>query len=122
MNQSVIDAMISFRGSLNIGLFFVNPLINPGNKEYLNYYFEDKNTVSFTQTSGAHAIARVQDFTIETDESLLPFRSNKVDKGVVIPENIQIVPFQITSNHYASFYFMKSSQSVSYSRKFNKID
>ena len=59
--------MMSLQGSMNIGLFYVNPLINPGNPDYLDYYFEDKNTVPFTTKSGANAIARVQDFSIETD-------------------------------------------------------
>ena len=56
--------MIAAQGSLSVGFFYVNPLINPGNPDYLDYYFEDKNTISFSNTLGADAIARVQDFSI----------------------------------------------------------
>ena len=39
VNQSVIDGMITALGGLTVGMFFVNPLINAGNKDYLSYYF-----------------------------------------------------------------------------------
>ena len=38
VNQSQIDNLYSIFGDISVGLFYVNPLINPGNTEYLDYY------------------------------------------------------------------------------------
>lgn len=64
----------------------------------------------------------VQDYTIETDVSLLPFAQTKIDEGVIIPELFQTIPYEVTGEIYSSFYFLKSSSKTTYSRAFNKID
>jgi len=54
-------------GEFFISLTFVNPLINPGSTEYMDYYLEDKNFMSFTKTVGGYAIGNVEDYAINTD-------------------------------------------------------
>ena len=56
----------------------MNPLINAGNTEYLDYKIVDNNFVSISPTIGAHNNIYVEEYTIETDESLLPFTSHRV--------------------------------------------
>ena len=58
-------------------LFHVNPLINPGSTDYLDYFVEDRNFISFTMIQGAYSTAYIQDYTIDTDESLLPFATSR---------------------------------------------
>lgn len=65
--------MIVNYGPFMASFFYINPMINPGTADYLSYYMEAKNFVSFTKNVGAYGIGFVQDYTIETDESLLPF-------------------------------------------------
>ena len=76
-----------------IGLFFINPLINPGDQEYLSYYIEDKNYFKFTRKLGSDCNGRIEDYTIETDVSLLPYVQNKADSGVIITETFQTIAF-----------------------------
>ena len=59
-NESIIDYMLSMMGQFNAGFFYVNPLINPGDSNYLDYYFEDRNFLAFDKKLGAYSIAHVQ--------------------------------------------------------------
>ena len=65
--------MIASRGELDAVLYYVNPLINPGSTAYLDYFVEDRNFISFTMLQGAYSTAHIQDYQIDTDESLLPY-------------------------------------------------
>ena len=68
-----------------VGLLHINPLINPGDQKYLSYYLEDQSYVRFTRKLGSDSNGRIEDYTIETDVSLLPFAQNVVEKGVIVP-------------------------------------
>jgi hypothetical protein len=47
---------------LYLDFYFINPLINPSNANYLDYYLEDKNYVSFTTTLGAETNAFISEY------------------------------------------------------------
>lgn len=100
----------------------MNPLINPGNQNYLSYYIEDVSYLKFTRKLGADSNGHIEDYTIETDVSLLPFTQKVVESGVIIPEIFQNIAFEVTNDRYSSFFFMKSARSTTYSRSFNKLD
>lgn len=36
-------------------VYFINPLVNPTNKDYLSYYLEDRNFITFTRNFGGLA-------------------------------------------------------------------
>lgn len=109
-------------GQFSLGMFYVNPLINAGEQVYLDYYFEDRNFVTFTKNLGSYSFARIQDYEIQTDESLLPFTETRVETGIIIPQLFQNIPYEITNDIYASFYLLKSTSKTTYYRSFNKID
>ena len=79
MNQTIINSIFANAGQLYANLLIINPLINPGNIEYIDYYIEDKNFVAFSNSLGGFAVGYAEDFTIETDESLLPFSATHTD-------------------------------------------
>jgi len=54
--------MIQNYGPLNVGFFYLNPMINAGKADYLNYYLESRNWISFTKRLGAMALAYVEDY------------------------------------------------------------
>lgn len=64
VSDSLIDNLQMRLGQFTVGLFYVNPLINPASEDYLDYYFEDRNFLTFTTKMGAYSMAHVQDFTI----------------------------------------------------------
>ena len=51
----------------------MNPLFNPGDIEYLDFALKDLNYVTFTSKLGVYANVYIQDYTIITDESIMPF-------------------------------------------------
>jgi hypothetical protein len=59
--------MITAYGQFYSALYFVNPLINPESKDYLDYYIEDRNFITFTKTQAGQSMGYVQEFAIETD-------------------------------------------------------
>ena len=61
VNESLLNSAISAAGGqLFAHIMFVNPLINPGNVDYLDYYINDINMISFSQANGAFANVHVQ--------------------------------------------------------------
>ena len=63
-NQSAFDAIFAFRGEVILDFYYVNPLINAGNTEYLDYKMVDNNYVSITPTLGTHNNVLVEEYTI----------------------------------------------------------
>lgn len=43
-------------------LYFVNPLINPDSDQYLSYYLEDKNYITFSDTVGEESRLFIEDY------------------------------------------------------------
>ena len=66
-NQTQVDNLINTWGELFADFFFIKPIINPGNTDYLDYQLDDSTFVSFTKTLGAHVNALINEYTIETD-------------------------------------------------------
>ena len=65
VNESVIDASILANGGqLYAHLAFVNPLINPGNTNYLDYYINDLNFILFSKQNGAFSNLYVEEYQI----------------------------------------------------------
>ena len=58
-NQSFIDSLFTTQGELFASLIYVNPIINPGSDEYLRYYIEDMNFISFSTTQGGHSVGEI---------------------------------------------------------------
>ena len=54
-------------GRIYINLFYINPLINPGNIDYLDYDINDLNYLSFDFQTGGLSTGFIEDFEIETD-------------------------------------------------------
>ena len=63
-NQTLLTSLMSTTGSFIANLYYVNPLINPGNTEYIDYEVNDINYLSFNLLEGTAATGIVEDFTI----------------------------------------------------------
>jgi hypothetical protein len=64
---------MALMGQFFFGFVYANPIINPGESNYLSYYLDDRNFIRFTTKLGAMNTGFVQDYSIITDVSLLPF-------------------------------------------------
>ena len=51
-------------GGYVANLYFVNPLINPGSVDYLDWEINDLNFISFNEQEGKLSIAYIEDYTI----------------------------------------------------------
>ena len=63
-SDAMMDNLEAAFGQFTFSFFYINPLINAGNKDYLNYYFEDRNYITFTRQLGAYSNGFIQDYTI----------------------------------------------------------
>ena len=61
------NLFIAGGGRIYMNLWIINPLINPGNIDYLDYDINDINFLSFSPQSGTIASGFVEDYEIETD-------------------------------------------------------
>ena len=68
----------------------------------------------------------MEDYTIETDESIIPLTSTRVDEGGVINKpcikNRYTIDPADSAPLYATFFFYKSPLTQNISRSFQKID
>ena len=55
-DDTAVDNFFTSDGTVYVNLVFANPLINPGNIDYLDYYLEDRNFFTFSQTQGSYCI------------------------------------------------------------------
>ena len=51
-------------GNFAATLFYVNPLINPGNIDYIDYEINDANFNLFTLNQGQVSYGYIEDYTI----------------------------------------------------------
>lgn len=68
----------------------------------------------------------MEDYTIETDESIIPLSENRVDSGGIVSKNCIKNRYTIDPTDpaplYATFFFFKSPISRNIQRSFQKID
>jgi hypothetical protein len=68
-----VDLFIESNQGVTANIYFINPLINSGSKEYLDYYLEDGNYFTFDKTRGVSADLYFSEYTVTTDHSILPW-------------------------------------------------
>ena len=60
--QADIDQYFIDNGIQFFTIYFLNPLINPDSADYLKYYLEDRNYITFTANSGEDSRLFVNDY------------------------------------------------------------
>lgn len=110
-------------GYFGLGVVLLNTQLNPTlSKEYQQYYLEEKNFFPFTTTLAFKANAEIEDYLIQTDQSILPFTETLVEKGVKVTNLFQHSTIPVLADTYALIHFEKSSTYTSYTRTYQKLD
>ena len=63
----------------------------------------------------------ISDYTIITDQSILPHEDYNFDNGIITLDPFQIRSLEVNTDVYAMVKIMKSPISVTYNRSFNKL-
>ncbi len=125
-SDAEIDQFFKDEQTFFYTIYFINPLLNSDSQEYLSYYLEDSNYVIFSATGGEECQLWMEDFTITTDESILPFSEENVETGGIVTKNCIKNHYEISANDTAPLYstitFFKSPISRTINRSFQKID
>jgi hypothetical protein len=79
-----MDLFFKESGLKYFSVYFINPLINPENQDYLTYYMEDTNYITFSSDYGGEGLLFVEDYSISTDNSILPTSSIQTESGGII--------------------------------------
>ena len=66
-SDAVIDQFFQDQQNFYYTVYFINPLINADDQDYLSYYLEDSNYAIFSATDGEECQLLMEDFTITTD-------------------------------------------------------
>lgn len=105
------------------GYLFSNPVINPGQTDYIDYYLESLSQAIFSETLGSDNLINYADYEIDTDNSIWPFASSTKDIGVIMDGNMQSRPLTktISSYTYLRMMLFKSSTSLKINRSVQKI-
>jgi hypothetical protein len=71
-DDSVVANFISVNQGATLNFYFINPILNPGSKEFINYYLEDRNYFLFNTATGVTANIYYSEYSVTTDNSILP--------------------------------------------------
>lgn len=107
-----IDQLFANETNFYYTLYFINPLINSDSQEFLSYYLEDSNYIMFSATDGEECQIMMEDYTVETDESIIPLTETRIDEGGIVTKNCIKNRYSIDPSDpeplYATFFFYKS--------------
>ena len=105
-----------------VTLVMMNTIINPNNIDYLDYYVNTDNYFIFSKQVSIHSELMISDYTINTDNSILPYEDSHTDKGFIFDK---IIYHTLTNSKgytsYATFIFTKSQTSLVYERSVLKF-
>lgn len=62
--------------NFSANIFFTNPVINPNQKDYIDYYLEEDAYAIFSKDTAAQMKIYFADYLITSDNSYWPFESN----------------------------------------------
>ena len=102
----------------------MNPIINPNQPDHIKYSFNDENLYIISKEIGSEAILEFTDFTINSDNSILPFKDIKTEKGFVVQSKAFLLPYALDhkpGNYIGILNLQKSTRSVSYEREVLKL-
>ncbi len=66
-SEAEIDLFFQQEKNFFYTVYFINPLINADNQEFLSYYLEDSNYAIFSAIAGEECQLWMEDFKITTD-------------------------------------------------------
>ena len=107
-----------------MGIPIVNTQLNTESQDYKQFYFDDINGFSFTDTFGTSSRIFIQEDVVETEESIFPFYSSvNTDKIINVPQKMDSFSQTPAPGQYVlDVRFNKSPKVTSYTRTFNKVD
>jgi hypothetical protein len=109
-SSTQVSSFVSSNQGMTMNFYFINPNINAGSEEYLNYYLEDSNYFSFNTATGVNANLYFSEFSIETDHSILPWSDSSSDVGAMVTSSANSQVFSVESGkQYARIYLRKAS-------------
>ena len=64
MNSSVVQSFIDNNQGVTLNFYYINPVLNAGDADYINYYLEDSNYFSFNTNIGVSANLFYSEYSI----------------------------------------------------------
>ncbi len=103
--------MFNLIDNRNFQLYFINTLVNPDQDQYKHQYLQDRNYVPFNVRFGVNTNIFVDEYLIQTDESLTPQKNIREEKLWLVPELPRYV-YHVPDKEFLQFYFRKSARNV----------
>lgn len=93
-SQAAVDALFAANAnSLYFTYYFINSVINADSVDYIDYYLEDKNYAVFGANIAVDASIEISDYTINSDNSILPFKRFQQDHGFFVKDKALMHPY-----------------------------
>ena len=102
-----------------MGMTFMNPIINPNQPDHIKYSFNNENFYIISKEIGSEAILEFTDFTINSDNSILPFKDIKTEKGFIVQNKLSLIPYALDyrpGDYIGVLNLQKSTRSLTYQR------
>ena len=92
---------------------YINPVINPNQQNFISHYVDGYDFLMFSKDTASRYWLRFADYTINSDNSIWPFKTNSVKQGLIVEEKLSSQPYKVTPGlSYAAIYMAKSANSI----------
>ena len=100
--------------NFSVNIFFTNPVINPNQKDYIDYYLEDNAYAIFSKNIAAQMKIFLADYLITSDNSYWPFESISQENGAILDGSIvdRALAINPTRPVYVIISIVKSATSI----------
>ena len=111
--QKEIDRIFSQYGNFIVNMNYINPVINPNQPNFISHYVDGNDYILFSKDTGSQLWLRFSDYTINSDNSIWPFKTNSVKQGLIVEEKANTQNYKITPGKpLAAIYMAKSANSI----------
>ena len=90
VKQSQLQEYVKEEEAFNFNFYFVNTILNGGEREFESLYLEDMNYFPFTTTNGVNANLFITSYSVSTDESIYPIQDTQTVTGGIVTELAQM--------------------------------
>lgn len=102
-------------------LFYVSSVPNPNNLTAVSYFIEDANSFILDFDTTFSVSIDLTEYSLTTDESIFPWVSNTVIRGLTALSSASIQSFSKNDNMFGEINIRKSNQRLIIKRSFEKI-
>lgn len=118
-----MTSYLNLHNLYQVRLFLADTILTPSNSDPDEFVFEKNLIISFTETTGTVGYAYIGAYSVETDNSVLPYEDYTYITGTKLDTyTTTTIPIKnVNTAKFVQFQFYKSTKTITVTRSYGKI-